>query len=219
MTRLIDAYIPWFARIQALAGQAGGETAEIAERVDAWFAAARSAAAGASCPAEHAELAAFAAAAWADERLQSGNWEHAGQWQAHLLQRRHFGVVDAGEGFFRRLSELGPEQQEVREVFAMALLLGMRGRHALDRGDAAWRLARQTQLVQVLGEQAERPTELLIGTHEPEARRRAGRQGWRHWMHAPSGVALAAGVALLLLLFGAYAWLLHQAIRAWFPGS
>lgn len=213
MTRLIDAYTPWFARIQAFVGQPQGDAAEVATRVDAWLSQARSAAASASCPPEHAELAAFAAAAWADERLQTSSWEHAGQWHAHLLQRRHFGVVDAGEAFFRHLRELGPEQQEVREVFAMALLLGLRGRHALDPGDTAWRQARDAQLAHVLGEPAERSVQLLVHRHGPSSA--AAPRRWQERLHSLWVVGAAATIALAVL-FGTYSWLLHQALGAWF---
>lgn len=217
MSRLLEAYIPWFARVQALANHPAGEPAEVAARLEAWFSAARSAAASANCAPEHAELAAFAAAAWADERLQTSDWEHAGRWHEYLLQRRHFGVQDAGEGFFRHLDELGPGHQEVREVFALALLLGLHGRHALDADDAAWRQARNMQLAQVLDRHCGPVTELLVGQR---GRRTAGRSpaAWRRALRASWGVAAAATAAVLALFCG-YVWLLQRAAGAWFPGA
>lgn len=216
MTRLLDAYIPWFSRVQALVDQRPGEPAEVAARLDGWFSAARSAAASASCPPGHADLAAFAAAAWADERLQTCGWEHAARWHEFLLQRRHFGVIDAGEAFFRHLQELGPEHQEVREVFALALLLGLRGRHALDHGDATWRRTRDAQVAQILGTLGDDP-DLLAAPHAKPADH-AVSSPWRRRVRRYWSVAgVAAG--LLLGLFGACVWLLHRAIGAWFPGA
>lgn len=213
MTRLIDAYIPWFARIQNFLQAPAGSLEEAAERIDTWFREARARAAGASCPAEHAELAAYAAAAWADERLQTGSWEHAGQWHAHLLQRRHFGVVNAGEGFFRHLRKLGPQQQEVREVFALALLLGLRGRFVLDADEQAWRKTRDAEVARLLDatddDQGLLTGSLAVrGARTPQRRLRAA-------MRSTSGIA-AAAVAALCVLFGLYVVLLHQAIRQWF---
>lgn len=212
--RLIDAYVPWFARVQAFLQGPTGSVDEAAARIEEWFRDARAQAAAASCPREHAELAAYAAAAWADERLQSGDWEHARAWHAHLLQRRHFGVVDAGEGFFRHLRQLGPQEQEVREVFALALLLGLRGQFALDADERAWRKTRDAELARVL-EAAPGSESLLAGlaanagAHGPPRRRLAQR------LRSP-GAAAAAAIVALGLLFGLYALWLHQAVRNWF---
>lgn len=212
--RLIDAYIPWFARVQAFLQAPSGSADEAAARIDAWFLDARARSGAASCPREHAELAAYAAAAWADERLQNSDWEHAREWHAHLLQRRHFGVVDAGEGFFRHLRQLGPQEQEVREVFALALLLGLRGQFALDADQRAWKKTRDAEVARIL-EAAPGDESLLagLGTHagaDTEPRRRLAQL-----LRSPGGAAAAAIVALGLL-FGLYALLLHQAVRNWF---
>ncbi len=213
MMRLIDAYIPWFARIQNFLQAPAGNVEEAAERIDTWFREARARAASASCPSQHAELAAYAAAAWADERLQTGSWEHAAQWHAHLLQRRHFGVVDAGEGFFRHLRKLGPQQQEVREVFALALLLGLRGRFVLDADEQSWRKTRDAEVARLL-DAADDDQGLLSGSLSVQS---AGtpRRRLRAAMRSTSGIA-AAAVAALCVLFGLYVVLLHQAIRQWF---
>ncbi len=213
MTRLIDAYIPWFARVQSFAQAPSGSAEDAAARIEGWFREARARAALASCPPEHAELAAYAAAAWADERLQTADWEHAGKWRDHLLQRGHFGVIDAGEGFFRHLRELGPQQQEVREVFALALLLGLRGRFALDSDEQAWRETRDAELARIL-ESAPESVDLLVGQPPPQ-RPGAQRRRLRDALRSPAGLALATAAALGLL-FSVYVGLLRQAIRHWF---
>jgi len=212
--RLIDAYVPWFARVQAFLQEPCGSVDEAAARIDAWFRDARARAAGASCPREHAELAAYAAAAWADERLQSGDWEHAREWHAHLLQRRHFGVVDAGEGFFRHLRQLGPQEQEVREVFALALLLGLRGQFALDADERAWKRTRDAELARVL-EAVQGDESLLAGLAANAGAGMPPRRRLAERLRSLGGAAAAAIVALGLL-FGLYALLLHQAVRNWF---
>lgn len=146
--------------------------------------------------------------------IDDATLQHAREWHAHLLQRRHFGVVDAGEGFFRHLRQLGPQEQEVREVFALALLLGLRGQFALDADERAWKKTRDAEVARIL-EAAPGDESLLtgLGTHagtDTEPRRRLAQL-----LRSPGGAAAAAIVALGLL-FGLYALLLHQAVRNWF---
>ncbi len=220
MTRLLDAFIPWFARVQDFARAPHGSLDDVVQRLDAWFAQARAAAAG-HAP-EHAELAAYAAAAWADERLQTSSWDHATAWNTQLLQRRHFGVVDAGDGFFRHLHELGPERQEVREVFALALLLGLRGRHALDDGDEALQQLRDAELRRLVDDPRLAEPLLVDSARQPgcvddarlaaAAPRPASQPRRARWLLASLGVLVPGLVALACHL------LLRHAIRAW-PGS
>ena len=74
----------------------------------------------------------FAVAAWADETLLGLDWCAGVQWPAQLLQRRLFGVNDAGIGFFHRLQGIARGRSAVREVYLACLVLGFRGRHAFD---------------------------------------------------------------------------------------
>lgn len=79
----------------------------------------------------------FAVAAWADEILLGLDWCARAQWPMQFLQRRLFGVNDAGIGFFHRLQRIERGRSAVREVYLACLMLGFRGRHAFDDGPHA----------------------------------------------------------------------------------
>ncbi len=78
---------------------------------------------------EDYDLACFALFAWVDETLMSSAWEGKGQWQKEQLQRKYFQTADAGELFFEKLNNLGPDQKDVREVFYICLALGFSGQY------------------------------------------------------------------------------------------
>lgn len=78
------------------------------------------------------ELAAFAAAAWFDEIVaRHGGWRS----QASPLQQTLFRTGSAATEFFDQLGRLTTAQDEVREVFGMALLLGFAGQYYYEQGD------------------------------------------------------------------------------------
>ncbi len=78
---------------------------------------------------EDYDLARFALFAWVDEILMGSAWEGKGQWQKEQLQRKYFQTADAGELFFEKLNNLGPDQKDVREVFYICLALGFSGQY------------------------------------------------------------------------------------------
>jgi len=78
------------------------------------------------------ELAAFAVAAWFDEVVaRHGGWRQ----QASPLQQTLFRTGSAATEFFDQLGRLTSGQDEVREVFSMALLLGFAGQYYYEQGD------------------------------------------------------------------------------------
>lgn len=78
------------------------------------------------------ELAAFAVAAWFDEVItRQGGWRN----QATPLQQTLFRTGSAATEFFDQLGRLGSGEDEVREVFSMALLLGFSGQYYYEQGD------------------------------------------------------------------------------------
>ncbi len=78
------------------------------------------------------ELAAFAVAAWFDEMVsRRGGW----QGQVSPLQQTLFRTGNAATEFFDQLGRLGNSDEEVREVFSMALLLGFTGQYYYEKGD------------------------------------------------------------------------------------
>jgi len=83
-------------------------------------------------PLAEVELAAFAAVAWLDEvAARRGGWGA----QVGPLQQTLFRTGNAGTEFFDQLGRLGNNEEEVREVFSMALLLGFSGQYYYEQGD------------------------------------------------------------------------------------
>ena len=95
---------------------------------------------------EDLRLATFAFAALADEIVLGSALPVRDAWRRRPLQLELFGEQLAGERFFEhleRLREQGPRRLALLEVFHLCLLLGFRGRHALDGAEAlAWTTVR-----------------------------------------------------------------------------
>jgi type VI secretion system protein ImpK len=84
------------------------------------------------------EAAKYAWCAAMDEVLLSSISPLRDTWQRHPLQLTVFGDQLAGEHFFDRLEALrgkGGARLQALQVFHMCLLLGFRGRHAMDSRD------------------------------------------------------------------------------------
>jgi type VI secretion system protein ImpK len=63
--------------------------------------------------------------------LQTSGWHDKANWSKNSLQRIYFGTTNAGAEFYDRLNVLnkfGPDR-DVREVYALCLGLGFRGRY------------------------------------------------------------------------------------------
>jgi type IV/VI secretion system ImpK/VasF family protein len=88
----------------------------------------------------------YAAVALADDLALHSDWDHAEQWNRHLLELRHFNTAFAGQAFFERLQRLRQQLAGVQdpglreqvfgalEIYYTCLKLGFRGRY---RGAAA----------------------------------------------------------------------------------
>lgn len=81
-----------------------------------------------SLPRDDFQEATFAVCAWVDEAVLCSEWEHRDQWVHEQLQRKHFNTSNAGDEFFHRLTELGPDKAQVLEVYALCLAMGFTGR-------------------------------------------------------------------------------------------
>lgn len=76
----------------------------------------------------------YAMAAFIDEAVLNSQWKPKSAWMTNSLQLQHFGEHTAGEGFFKRLTELrqsGPQYLNVLEVYYMCLQLGFAGMYRL----------------------------------------------------------------------------------------
>jgi len=78
------------------------------------------------------EEALFAVVAWLDEVIA----KHPAHWDAgNPLQVEFFDTRNAGNEFFSHLHSLGAEQDEVREVYYVAMCLGFVGQYYFEAGD------------------------------------------------------------------------------------
>jgi type IV/VI secretion system ImpK/VasF family protein len=74
------------------------------------------------------QAARFAVISWADAMLQQTAWEDRERWQAFPLQDEYCGAPQAGTEPGEELRWLLAERPGVREVYALCLSLGFRGR-------------------------------------------------------------------------------------------
>ena len=104
------------------------------------------------------DAALFAVVAYIDELLLCSDWEERKQWQHEPLQRIYFNTTSAGAEFYERLNELnkfGPDR-DVREVFALCLGLGFRGKYFRGEDRKAYEDAKAFNLSLLLPDEAQR---------------------------------------------------------------
>jgi len=137
MNRLLEAFAPFFSygleldrRISA--GTANEAASAEQERARQLLDAARDQALAAGKRPEQIQSALFAATAWFDEIVtRNPNWWHA----VTALQVSLFNTNNAGNEFFDHLALLGSDDDEVREIYYHALLLGFVGQYYYENGD------------------------------------------------------------------------------------
>ncbi|AIF47062.1 hypothetical protein HY57_07160 [Dyella japonica A8] len=137
--RLLECFAPLFAYGLLIDEQAAtqnlpdDEWPSIHARALALVEQGRGAAFALGKPLAEVELAAFAAVAWLDEvAMRCGGWGH----RVSSLQQTLFRTGSAATEFFDQLGRLGNNEEEVREVFSMALLLGFSGQYYYEQGDS-----------------------------------------------------------------------------------
>lgn len=108
--------------------------------------------------AEMFEAAMFAVVAYIDELLLCSDWDKRSEWQHEPLQRIYFNTTSAGAEFYERLNQLnkfGPDR-DVREVFALCLGLGFRGKYFRGEDRKAYEDAKAFNLSLLLPDEAQR---------------------------------------------------------------
>ncbi|SDV47122.1 DotU family type IV/VI secretion system protein [Chitinasiproducens palmae] len=201
----------------------------LADRLDALIDTARYAAAREDISPATFDEGLFAVLAWADEILISSTWPGAAQWPRYLLQRKYFNSTTAGLAFFARLEQLRDDQADVREVYALCLSLGFKGRFAYERSTRALDETRRATLQRVLDD-AGVPTAssaLLFpqayasaDTRDPDRYRpETAERRLRPRFAITRQTALAIGIPLvvLALLYGTYRLIIAQLIDAILP--
>ncbi|WP_158879634.1 DotU family type IV/VI secretion system protein [Rhodanobacter sp. L36] len=137
MARLLEYFVPLFSfglaiDEQVASGSSQGGVDEVYARARLLIEQARSTALTAGKPPAAVESAAFAVVAWFDEIITRNPlwWS-----QASPLQVSLFNTNNAGNEFFEHLSNLKGGDEEVREVYYHALLLGFVGQYYYETGD------------------------------------------------------------------------------------
>lgn len=138
MARLIDYFKPVFSFGAELdekiaKGEATMPVAEVQAQARRLVEQARAAALAGGQRPEHVESAAFALVAWIDEVI-SRNPSYLGA--VSPLQVALFNTNNAGNEFFYHLANLKAGEDEVREVYYHALLLGFVGQYYYETGDS-----------------------------------------------------------------------------------
>ena len=137
MARLIDYFKPVFSFGSELdekisRGEAATPVAEVQAQARMLIEQARAAALAGGQRPEHVESAAFALVAWIDE-IVTRNPSYWGG--VSPLQVAMFNTNNAGNEFFYHLANLKAGEDEVREVYYHALLLGFVGQYYYETGD------------------------------------------------------------------------------------
>lgn len=98
----------------------------------------------AGVPTDDVQSAKYAFCAAVDETVLRSQYTIREDWETRPLQLRVFGDQLAGEHFFERLEDLrarGSVHLQALEVFYLCLLLGFKGRYALDGDDKVSNIA------------------------------------------------------------------------------
>ena len=157
---------------------------------------------------EDARLAAFAVVALLDESVLNSTQPALSGWARRPLQDELFGEHLAGERFFQHLEQLmtrpdSPPLADVLEVFGLTLLLGFRGRYALETGALAaisQKVAERVQRVRnQTGANAARARGDVVSGWRPPDDAVAGTDPWLRRLT----IALAASLVLAAVLWGA----------------
>jgi type VI secretion system protein ImpK len=173
------------------------------------------------------DSALFALLAWADEALITASWPGAPYWQRHLLQRQHFNVTTAGVEFYSRLDDLRKDQAQVREVYALCLSLGFKGRYASAQLSRQLDERRRTTLQQVL-DSSELPAGmsalLFPGGYESDpaagfdpARIEPAARRSRWQPQRQTVIGFGAPLLVLAVLYSAYHLIITQTVNEILP--
>ena len=84
-------------------------------------------------PIEAFREARFAVLSWVDEMILNSKWSHRSQWQHLMLV--YYGTVNAGEEFFRRLSSISSQANDILEIYYLCITLGFEGQYAFGDGN------------------------------------------------------------------------------------
>jgi type VI secretion system protein ImpK len=114
--------------------------------------------------AEIYQAAKYPVVAYIDELLLCSKWAGKSEWQREPLQRLYFNTTSAGADFYNRLNVLnkfGPDR-DVREVYALCLGLGFRGKYFRGEDRKAYEEVKAFNLSLLLPDEAQRNIDSAI---------------------------------------------------------
>jgi type VI secretion system protein ImpK len=224
--RLVDCFIPLLAQIRQFQRQPGGDAVALSAQLDAAVAQARRSGHDAGHIEADIEEALFAVLALADEVIIAADWLGRSEWQRRLLQRRYFGISNAGVSFYTRLESISNDRLAVREVYFLCLGLGFAGRYGYDRNQKALTDIRRANLDLLLRGEDGLPGEagkLLFpdgygAALQPEDPARRVVRSRRRWKFSSFTFnALLIPVVVLLVLYGIYHTIIWQLVNTLLP--
>ncbi|MDQ8159035.1 MAG: DotU family type IV/VI secretion system protein [Gemmatimonadota bacterium] len=160
-------------------------------------------------PAADARLAIFAVVAFLDESVLNTRTAALADWARRPLQDELFGGHMGGEWFFQHIDQLlarpdSPDLADLLEVHQLCLLLGFRGKYGA--GDNGQLHATTTRVAERLGRLRGAPGDLAPHWRPPTDRV----DTTDPWLRRLTMAAIASA-ALLVVLWGTYAFLLRGA--------
>lgn len=158
--RIVDCFTDVILHARKFVRQQGDKAGveELRSELRGLLEASRQSAIDHGIPTDMHEAAMFAVVAYIDELLLCSDWKMRGEWQHQPLQRIYFDTTSAGAEFYDRLNELnkfGPDR-DVREVFALCLGLGFRGKYFRGEDRKAYEDAKAFNLSLLLPDEAQR---------------------------------------------------------------
>ena len=167
---------------------------------------------GSNISREDYDQARFAICAWIDEAILNSAWPGKTEWQKEQLQRIYYRTTDAGQEFFERLNVLGMQQQDVREVYYLCLVMGFKGQYCHEGDDFLLDQLKTSNLKLLTGSSVGTPslsrTELFPGAY-PAATETTG--GRAKFQFSPFTLLFLGGpVILFAILFFIYRFILNN---------
>lgn len=226
MMRLLDCFISLLAQIRQFQRQPLGDPAALSAQLDAAIAQARRAGQDAGHADADIEEALFAVLALADEIILATDWLGRAEWQRRLLQRRYFGITNAGVAFYTRLDALDAARTGVREVYFLCLSLGFAGRYGYDRNQKALTDIKRSNLELLLHDEDGLPAEAgrllfpdgygaALQPGEPERKPVRSRRRWKLSSFAFNAMLLP--LLVLVVLYGIYHVIIWQVVNTILP--
>lgn len=146
------------------------------------------------------DAAKFAVVGYIDELVLCSTWEDKSKWQTNPLQRKYYSTTNMGAEFYNKLNTLnkhGPDQ-EAREVFALCLGLGFKGKYFLNDHRRALEEVKDFNLSLLLPGEAQRNID--TATLFPEAYGRHTREGKGSFKPRTNIVPIVLGLPIVFIV-------------------